>query len=237
VIDLYGQSSPNVTKIVLALEEFELPYTFHHVQVWKGEQFTPAYKAINPNSKVPGIVDSAGPDGEPFALFESGAILTYLAEKCGALLPASGRARYEVLAWLTFQVAGIGPMFGQHVHFNRFEPDVSAYARTRYTSESIRLIDVVNERLRVSPYMGGQNYSIADIALYPWVARMKALNLPTAGREHILRWQAELAARPAVVRADRKALEIREMSEASRAQASAEDIDRIFGRGRFTRAG
>lgn len=236
MIDLYGMSSPNVTKVILALEELSLPYTFHHVQVWRGEQFEPGFQALNPNGKVPVIVDSEGPQGRPYTVFESGAILVYLAEKTGKLLAASGEARYEALKWLAFQVAGIGPIFGQYVHFTRFEPEVSDYARARYTSEAVRLIDVVDRHLGTVRYMGGEEYSIADIALYPWAERLAPLNLPTQGRENVLRWVDDVGARPAAMRTRDVSLRIREESEASRLQATPEDLDRIFGRGAFARA-
>ena len=233
MIDLYCMSSPNVVKIILMLEEIGAPYRFHPIEVWRKEQFGEAFRALNPNSKVPVIVDADGPDDKPYTVFESGAILTYLAEKSGQLLPAAGRARYDVLQWLTLQLTGLGPMFGQYVHFTRFEPNASDYARSRYTTEAVRLIDVLNERLTHVPYLGGDAYSIADVATYPWIARLEALKLPVEGRDALLRWRDEVARRPAVTRTALRTAEIQQAGDVSRAAATADDLDRMFGRGRY----
>jgi GST-like protein len=235
MIELYGMGSPNVLKIVLMLEELELPYRFKQVHVWKGEQFEAAFKALNPNSKVPVLVDPDGPNGEPYRVFESGAILLYLAEKKRKFLPPEGVARYEVMQWLMIQLTGIGPMFGQHVHFTRFEPDVSAYARSRYTSEAMRLVELIDQRLAVHTYLGGDQYSIADIATYPWMAILEFLGLPHQQHVHLTRWLEEIAKRPAAMRLVEMTKEIQAAGAASRAEATPDDYDRIFGRGRYAR--
>ncbi|TWI53719.1 GST-like protein [Pseudomonas duriflava] len=235
MIELYGMGSPNVLKIVLMLEELELPYRFKHVHVWRGEQFSEAFQMLNPNSKVPVLIDPDGPGGEPYSVFESGAILIYLAEKTGKLLPAQSTERYDILQWLMIQLTGIGPMFGQHVHFSKFEPDVSDYARSRYTSEAIRLIELVEARLSTKAYLGGAQYSIADVATYPWMAILEFLGLASERYTHLARWLGEIAQRPAAQRLVEMTKQIQAEGAASRAQATPDDYDRIFGRGRYAR--
>jgi GST-like protein len=233
MIDLYGASSPNVIKVVLMLEELELPYTFHHVLVWKGEQYQEAFGKLNPNRKVPVIVDSDGPGGKPLTVFESAAILTYLAEKTGKLLPASGSQRYEVLQWMMIQMTGIGPMFGQHAHFSHFAAE-EKYAGARYKTEAIRLIDLVDQRLGQATYLGGDAYSIADVATYPWMSRMQVHGLPT-DRPNFVRWKALLETRPGVQRAIARRTQIQTVSEPSKASVTPEELDRMFGRGAYAR--
>lgn len=218
MIDLYAMVSPNVQKIYLMLEETGLEYQPHQVNIWKGEQFAPEFLALNPNAKVPVIIDREGPDGEEHVVFESGAILIYLAEKTGAFLPADGRARHQVLQWLMVQLTGIGPMFGQFNHFCRFAPD-NAYAVSRYTTEAARLYRL-----------------IADIATFPWFRTQSRLFGETRpfmkidGQEHphLWRWFQEIAARPAV----QKALEVIDAHPSTLATATPEELDRVFGRGR-----
>jgi GST-like protein len=171
MIDLYTWSTPNGRKISIMLEEVGLPYRVHRIDISKNEQFTPEFIAINPNSKIPAIVDPEGPGGKALPIFESGAILIYLAEKTGKLLPVEPRARIETLEWLMFQMAGVGPMFGQRHHFYRAAPEPVPYALQRYTTETHRIYGVLDKRLAASEYLAGGAYSIADIATYPWVAR------------------------------------------------------------------
>lgn len=227
--------SPNVLKIVLMLEETGLPYTFTWVNIWKGEQHGAAIRALNPNAKVPIIVDDEGADGETITLAESGAILLYLAEKSGRFLPARQDLRYAAIQWMMVQMTGIGPIFSQYNHFRRFAPDGQDYAKARFTTEILRLLDVFEERLASAPYIAGKDYSIADIATFPWFHRFDLMNL--AGRRYpgIGRWLDEIAARPAGRIFLQKAEELQAINAELRAQATPEDLDRLFGRGSFAR--
>lgn len=229
---LYGTGSSNVMKIVLMLEELSQPYRFEHVSVWRGEQHAEPIRALNPNARLP-ILTGAGPDGsEPFAVFESGAILIHLAEQAQRFLPAKGIGRYDVLQWLMLQVSGLGPAFGQHIHFTRFEPDASAYARARYTSEAARLTDVFEKRLEGKEYLCGGEYSIADMAAYPWLSRLEELKLPSE-KPNIKRWCSHIARRPAALKMREIAEELRKETAIMRARATEDDLDRLFGRGRY----
>jgi GST-like protein len=199
MIDLYTWTTPNGRKVSIMLEELGLPYKTHPINIGKGDQFAPEFIAINPNSKIPAIVDSEGPDGKPISLMESGAILIYLAEKSGKLLPASARARYVALQWLMFQMGGVGPMFGQVHHFLRAAKEPVPYAIERYTTETRRLYGVLNERLKDHEYLAGE-YSIADIATYPWTARYEWHKTRLEDFPHVKRWFDAISARPAVQR-------------------------------------
>ncbi|HEX8820483.1 MAG TPA: glutathione S-transferase N-terminal domain-containing protein [Archangium sp.] len=168
MIDLYTFTSPNGRKVSIALEELGLPYTARFVDITKGEQFKPGFLALNPNNKVPAIVDHEGPGGQPFTVFESGAILLYLAEKTGKLLPADVRGRTEAVQWLMFQMSGVGPMLGQLTHFQRYAKEKLPYAIERYTKESERLLGVLDKHLGPHEYLA-REYSLADIAMYPWL--------------------------------------------------------------------
>src|SRR5436190_1168880 len=168
MIDLYYWPTPNGWKITIFFEESGVPYRVVPVNIGKGEQFTPEFLKISPNNRMPAIVDPDGPDGEPISLFESGAILVYLGEKTGQFLPREPRGRYDVLQWLMFQMGGIGPMFGQAGHFRRYAPEKIPYAIERYTNESKRLLRVLDGRLADRPFVAGE-YSIADMAIFPWV--------------------------------------------------------------------
>ncbi len=198
-IDLYTWSTPNGRKISIMLEEVGLPYRVHPVDIGAGAQFEPEFLKISPNNKIPALVDSEGPDGQPVSLFESGAILIYLAEKAGALLPKEARARYKTLEWLMFQMGNVGPMFGQAHHFRRFAKEKVPYAIERYTKETRRLYGVMDRRLGAAEYLAGA-YSIADIATLPWVARFPWHGLELAEFPNIKRWYDALAARPAVIK-------------------------------------
>jgi GST-like protein len=238
VLELYGMTSPNVVKIILMLEEIELPYQFRWVSIWSGEQFGPDFVRLNPNSKVPVIVDADGPGGKPYTVFESGAILIYLAEKAGQLLPREGTPRYDTLQWLMLQLTGIGPMFGQYVHFTRFAPDaVHEYSRSRYRTETLRLLDVVDQRLRESPYLGGAKYSIADIAVFPWARALGFMGLDPAPYSGVSRWMSAISARPGAQRTIAKVDELRPRTAAELNAANAQEKDRVFGRGKFARNG
>lgn len=168
-IQLYSLATPNGQKVSIALEELGLAYEAHKVNILEGEQFTDEFKAVCPNSKIPAIVDSDGPDGKPLAIFESGAILLHLAEKTGKLLPTDPRKRSECLQWLFFQMAGVGPMFGQFGHFYKFAKERIPYPTERYTNEARRLLGVLETQLDGQSYLVGEEYTIADICTFPWV--------------------------------------------------------------------
>jgi len=199
MIDLYTWSTPNGRKVSIMLEELALPYRVHPVNIGKGDQFKPEYVAINPNSKIPAIVDSEGPDGKPIRMMESGAILIYLAGKTGKLLPRSARGRYVALEWLMFQMGGTGPIFGQVHHFLRAAKEPVPYAIERYMKETRRLYGVLNERLKGHECLADE-YSIADIANYPWVARHEWHKTDLNEFPHVKRWFDAISARPAVQR-------------------------------------
>jgi len=199
MIELYTWTTPNGRKASIMLEELALTYTVHPVNIGKGEQFRPDFVAINPNSKIPAVVDSDGPGGKPMRVFESGAILIYLAEKTGKLLAREPRARSETLQWLMFQMGGVGPMFGQAHHFLRAAPEPVPYAIERYTKETRRLYGVLDRRLGEESYLAGE-YSIADIATFPWVARHDWHKVDLKEFPNVARWYAAIAERPAVAR-------------------------------------
>jgi GST-like protein len=199
MLDLYTWTTPNGRKVSIMLEELALPYSVHPINIGKGEQFAPEYIAINPNGKIPSLVDPDGPDSAPVAMMESGAILIYLADKTGKLLPKTGRGRYVALQWLMFQMGGVGPIFGQVHHFLRAAKEPVPYAIERYTKETQRLYGVLNARLQDHEYLAG-DYSIADIAAYPWVARYEWHKTNLADFPHVKRWFDVLSARPAVQR-------------------------------------
>ncbi len=202
MITLHTWATPNGRKISIALEELGLPYQVRPVNIGKDEQFNPAFLQLNPNHKIPVIEDDAGPGaaaGRPFVLFESGAILLYLAERTGKLLAAEPVERYNTLQWLMFQMGGVGPMFGQRHHFRNQAPN-EAYGLQRYTKETHRLYQVLNQRLAESTHLAGDAYSIADIATYPWVARWQWHELDWASVPHVKRWFDALSERPAVQR-------------------------------------
>ena len=170
MIDLYSWTTPNGFKATIMLEECGLAYRLHPVNIGKNEQFAPDFLKISPNNKIPALVDSEGPGGQPLPLFESGAILIYLADKTGRLLPAAGAARYTVLQWLMFQMGGVGPMLGQAGHFRFFATEKVPYGIERYTAEAKRLYGVMNGQIeRTGAFIAGGDYSIADIAIYPWL--------------------------------------------------------------------
>lgn len=199
MIELYTWTTPNGRKVSVMLEEVGLPYRTHPVNIGKGEQFTPEFVAINPNAKIPAISDPEGPGGKPINLFESGAILIYLAEKTGKLMPHDPVRRLEALQWLMFQMGGVGPMFGQAHHFLRAAPEPIPYGIERYTKETRRLYGVLDARLRDHEFLAGE-YSIADIATYPWVARHEWHKVELGDFPDVARWYAAIGARPAVVR-------------------------------------
>ncbi len=200
MIEVYSWATPNGHKVHIMLEECGLPYRVHPIDIGAGDQFAPEFIAISPNNKIPAIVDPQGPDGEKISLFESGAILMYLAAKTGRFMPESTRGRYEMLQWLMFQMGGVGPMLGQAHHFRIYAPEKIEYAVNRYTNEAKRLYAVMNRRLAQSKYFAGPEYSIADIAIFPWLRSWKNQGIDWNDYPHLKGWFDEIAARPAVKR-------------------------------------
>ena len=200
MIDLYSFPTPNGHKIHIALEELGLEYQAHPVDITKGEQFAPDFLLISPNNKIPAIVDSDGPGGGPFALSESGAILLYLAERTGKLMPESARDRHHVVQWVMTQVGHVGPMLGQYGHFVNTAPEKLPYAIERYQTEADRLFGVLELRLGQQKYLGGDTFSIADIATFPWVREPETYGQEPANLPNLIRWRDELGAREGVKR-------------------------------------
>ena len=201
MIDLYTWPTPNGHKIHIMLEECKLPYRVHAVNIGTGDQFQPDFLKISPNNKILALVDPEGPDGQPISIFESGAMLVYLAAKTGKFMPKGDRAKYEVLQWLMFQMGGVGPMLGQAHHFRIYAPEKIDYAVQRYTNEAKRLYGVMDKRLQTSRWMGGNSYSIADIAIFPWLRSWQNQGIDWADHPHLKVWFDRIAARPAVQKA------------------------------------
>src|ERR1035438_4802180 len=200
MIEVYSWATPNGHKIHVMLEECGLAYRAIPVDIGAGEQFTPEFLAISPNNKIPAIVDPDGPDGQPISLFESGAILVYLAAKTGRFLPADLRGRYATLEWLMFQMGSIGPMLGQAHHFRMYAPEKIAYAVDRYSNEAKRLYGVLDRRLGQSAFVAGDEYTIADIAIFPWLRSWKNQGIDLDEYPRVKAWFEAIAARPAVQR-------------------------------------
>jgi len=200
MITVYSWATPNGHKVHIMLEECGLPFRTVAVDIGAGDQFKPEFLAISPNNKIPALVDPDGPGGKPISLFESGAILLYLAAKTGRFMPEDLAARYEVLQWLMFQMGGVGPMLGQAHHFRLYAPEKIPYAIDRYTNEARRLYGVLDKRIAKSRYIGGNEYSIADIAVFPWLRSWKNQGIDWNDFPHLKGWFDEIAARPAVVR-------------------------------------
>lgn len=199
-IEVHTWPTPNGHKVHILLEETGLPYRVRAVDIGAGDQFQPDFLRISPNNKIPAIVDPQGPDGQPLALFESGAILLYLAEKAGQFLPSDARRRHETQQWLMFQMGGVGPMLGQNHHFRQYAPEKLTYAIDRYTHEARRLYGVIDTRLGQSAYLAGDDYTIADIATYPWLRNWRNQGITLSDYPHLQRWYEAIEARPAVQR-------------------------------------
>jgi GST-like protein len=229
MIEVHSWATPNGHKVHIMLEECGLPYRVHAVNIGAGDQFAPAFLAISPNHKIPAIVDPDGPDGRPISLFESGAILLYLAAKTGRFLPEGVRERYEVLQWLMFQMGGVGPMLGQAHHFRLYAPEKIPYAIDRYTNEAKRLYGVMDKRLAQSKYIGGAEYSIADIAIFPWLRSWKNQGIDWVDYPHLKGWFDEVAARPAVVRG------VTVLADARKALTDDKARDILFGATQYKR--
>ena len=201
MIDLYTWPTPNGHKVHIMLEECGLPYAVHAVDIGAGDQFAPEFLAISPNNKIPAIVDHEGPDGAPISLFESGAILVYLAGKTGRFLPDDVRGRYDTLQWLMFQMGGFGPMLGQAHHFRIYAPEKVPYAIDRYTNEARRLYGVLERRLAAHPWLAADTYTIADMAVFPWCRSHANQGVDLDDFPAVRRWFQTIDARPAVKRA------------------------------------
>lgn len=223
MIELHSYPTPNGQKIMIMLEEIGLEWKHIDVNIETGEQFQPEHLKLNPNNKIPAIVDTDGPAGERYCMMESGAILVYLAEKTGKFLPDAPVTRYEALQWLFFQVAHIGPMFGQANHFNR-QASEHGYARDRYNNESMRLYRVLENRLGNSAWLGCDEYTVADIATYPWCKRHAERGIDKAAYPNFMGWFEAMEARPAVQRSDRLAAAIRTRMEEAAADRPHIDI-------------
>ena len=234
MIDFYGLTSPNVQKIFIMLEECGLQYNFKPVDVWASAQHSPEFEKLNPNKKIPVIVDHDGPGGKPYTVFESGAILMYLAEKTGKFMPKDMAKKYDVIQWLMIQVASVGPAFGNFTHFNLFAPKPgNEYSFSRYKTEMLRLYELLNTRLGQAKYLGGDEYSIADMATFPWTRQHEAHGAKIereAEPQALVR--RDLSARPAVKAMIAKQGDIK----SSRETATDDNKDRFFNRGKYARA-
>jgi GST-like protein len=200
MIDVYSWPTPNGHKVHIMLEECGFEYAAHPINIGSGDQFSPEFLAISPNNKIPAIVDSDGPGGTPISLFESGAILVYLASKAGKLLGHTDREKYNTLQWLMFQMGGIGPMLGQAHHFRIYAPEKIGYAIERYTNEAQRLYGVLDRQLAKTAYLAGDTYTIADIASFPWTRSYQNQGITLEDFPHVQRWFDAISARPAVQR-------------------------------------
>jgi len=219
-LDLYYWTTPNGHKITIFLEEIGLPYNLHPININTGDQFTPEFLAISPNNRIPALVDTLPHDSdEPLSLFESGAILEYLADKTGEFLPKSGAARYNVLQWLYWQMGGLGPMAGQNHHFSQYAAETIPYAIDRYVNETARLYNVLNKQLADKTFIAGE-YSIADIASYPWIRSHEKQSQDLNDFPHLKSWFERMSARPAVIKAYAKAETINSSSAVTEAGKS-----------------
>ncbi|MEF3083464.1 glutathione binding-like protein [Luteimonas sp. SMYT11W] len=230
MIEFHYWPTPNGHKVTLFLEEAGLEYTIHPVNIGKGDQFKPEYLAFSPNNKMPAIIDRAPADGgAPQTVFESGAILLYLAEKSGQFLSTDPRVRIETLEWLFWQMAGLGPMTGQYGHFNVYAPEKIPYAIDRYTNEANRLLQVLDTHLKDRDFVAGDAYSIADMATYPWIGVYDKAPIDMTPYPEVQRWHAAIKARPATARAYAKAKDVN--PDAGRTM-SDEEKKLLFGQGR-----
>jgi GSH-dependent disulfide-bond oxidoreductase len=209
MIQLYSWATPNGHKIHIMLEECGLKYEVIPVNIGAGDQFKPDFLKISPNNKMPAIIDTDGPDGKPISIFESGAILIYLAAKTGKFMPKSDRDKYSVLQWLMFQMGGVGPMLGQNHHFRTYAPEKLPYAIDRYTNEAKRIYGVIDRQLAANPYIAGKTYTIADMAIYPWLRNWKNQGIELSDYLHLKNWFDGLEKRPAVQRGCQVLTELR----------------------------
>jgi GST-like protein len=229
MIELYTWPTPNGHKVHIMLEECGLPYAVHAVDIGAGDQFRPEFLAISPNNKMPAIVDPDGPDGEPMSLFESGAILLYLAGKTGRFLPRSTRGKYETLQWLMFQMGGVGPMLGQAHHFRVYAPEKIAYAVDRYTNEAKRLYGVLDRQLANNDYVAGKEYTVADMAVWPWLRSWENQGVRMADYPNVEAWFEAIGNRPAVQRG------IQVLADRRRPLIDPKAREALFGATQYTR--
>jgi GST-like protein len=229
MIDAFSWPTPNGHKVHIMLEECGLPYRAIPVDIGAGDQFKPEFLKISPNNKIPAITDPQGPDGKPISLFESGAILVYLAAKTGRFMPASDRAKYEVLQWLMFQMGSVGPMLGQTHHFRMYAPQKLEYAIDRYSNEARRLYGVIDRRLSQSAWLGSPDYSIADIATFPWLRSWERQGIVLADYPHLQAWFNKIAERPAVERG------VKVMAELRRPITGDKEREVLFGKTQYER--
>lgn len=226
MIDLYYAPTPNGWKISILLEECDIPYEVHYVNIMAGEQFEPKFLEISPNNRIPAIVDNAPADGgKPISIFETGAIMEYLAEKSGEFLPKDARSKARVQQWLMWQMGGLGPMLGQHGHFKLYAPEKIPYAIARYRKETMRLYAVLNTQLADNAYAAGTDYSIADMAIFPWVRTYKRQEIDLNDFPNIRRWYDALKERPAL----RRGLDLGKEMLNRNPQDSAEARKKLFG--------
>jgi GST-like protein len=230
MIELFTWPTPNGHKVHIMLEECGLPYNVHPIDIGKGDQFQPEFLRISPNNKMPAMIDTDGPDGKPYSVFESGAMLMYLAEKTGRFIPRDTRGRYDVIQWLMFQMGGVGPMLGQAHHFRDYAPEKIPYAIDRYTNEATRLYGVIDRRLGESEWIAGDDYSIADMAIFPWLRPWKAQGQNLDEMPNVKRWLETMAARPAV----KRGLEVLRENRRKGAH-SKEAWETLFGKGQYKR--
>ena len=225
MIDLYYWPTPNGHKVTIALEEMGLEYSIKPVNIGRGDQFEPDFLAFSPNNRMPAMIDLDGPDGKPISVFESGAILLYLAAKTGQLMPVDRRAQTQVQEWLMWQMGGFGPMLGQAHHFNFYAPSRIDYAMKRYSDEANRLYGVMDKRLSENPFIAGESYSIADIAILPWTRSYKRQNVDIDAYPRVKAWRKKLLTRPAVQAGGAVGADWREDLK----EISAENYAKLFG--------
>ncbi len=225
MITLYYAPTPNGQKISIMLEECGLPYETQLVNILAGDQFKPEFLAISPNNKIPALTDSDGPDGEPISIFESGAILIYLAEKTGRFLPSSPRERMNVIQWLMFQKASVGPMLGQNHHFNDYASEQIPYAQQRYIKETARIYGVMDKQLGQNEFIAGDEYTIADMAIFPWVVNYKRQSMDMANFPNLNRWKDTLKVRPALRRGMDHFIRTRQKAMSAEEKKTLFDVD------------
>ncbi len=233
MIDVYSWATPNGHKVHIMLEECGLrlnrDWRAIPVNIGTGDQFAPEFLRISPNNKIPALVDPHGPDGKPISVFESGAILVYLASKMGKFMPRSDRAKFEVLQWLMFQMGGVGPMLGQNHHFRLYAPEKIEYAINRYTNEAKRLYDVMDKQVSKTKFIAGNTYTIADMAIFPWLRNWQNQGIDWADYPHLKHWFDTIAARPAVQRGVQVLADLRKPITDDKAR------DVLFGKQQFVR--
>jgi GST-like protein len=229
MIDVFSWPTPNGHKVHIMLEECGLPYRAIPVNIGAGDQFKPEFLKISPNNKIPAITDPQGPDGKPISLFESGAILVYLAAKTGKFMPATDRAKYAVLEWLMFQMGSVGPMLGQTHHFRMYAPEKLEYAINRYSNEAKRLYGVIDKRLSQNAWLGGADYSIADIATFPWLRSWENQGIVLADYPHLKAWFDKIADRPAVQRG------VKVLADLRRPITGEKEREILFGKTQYER--